>query len=59
MTALDVDTLIAALPKDFGPFWDEVQCIDGMTEATFNRRRFAEAILARLSESPEPSGEPE
>ena len=54
--AIGLDPLEAAIPDDFGPYWDEVQNIDGSTTATFNRRRFAEAIRERLgtaSERPE------
>lgn len=54
---VDRDSLSAALPEDFGPFWDEVQGIGGWAEATFNRERFADAILARLTPPSGPTAE--
>jgi hypothetical protein len=41
--------LVAALPPDFGPFWDELpQPAPFVHETEFNRERFAAAILAAL-----------
>jgi hypothetical protein len=48
MTATDdrgLAALAAALDRDWTPFWDETQPAPFVHESTFNRERFAAALL--------------